>query len=146
MHSSGQLSGEVPGLDEFRRAGATFRVLFELANQRMKVKLGKFVVEELAAFGSGDLVADTETALRFYAREVAREVQFPRPDSSWSRLAPAEGATEIELTLDPEVSLVLEGEARRWRLEVEEIALHATLIFLAACDREQSLVSETVPI
>jgi hypothetical protein len=112
----------------------------------MKVMLGKFVVEELAAFGSGDLVADTEMALRFYAREIARGIECPRPDPSWSRLVPGDGATGVELNLDPEISFALESQAALRHLAVEEIALHATLVFLAACDREQSLVSQTVPI
>jgi hypothetical protein len=100
----------------------------------VKVALGRFARSGIETRLGGDVSTGVQLALHHYARRLRsarRPIDAPHFASD---TVPSEGATMIDVTLDPEVQAVLEQEARRQQLPLEQILHHAVLVCLADFD------------
>lgn len=93
------------------------------------VQLGELTYRGVERHFCADVVGGVRRALVHYAYKLRvgrRPVPPPRflPDQS-----PAHA--EFDLRLDPETEAILEREALRHRIEVEQLATHAVLVYLA---------------
>jgi hypothetical protein len=101
----------------------------------VKIRLGTFAREELQARFGDDVAAGVQMALELYARRLASGAPpagFPNfrrrllADPSWA---------ELELSVDLGTRRTLKGEARRAGVTVEQLVVHAVLVYLADLDR-----------
>jgi hypothetical protein len=99
------------------------------------VALGTFAREEIEARLGADIAAGVREALEHYApclESGPAPAEFPR--FRREQLAESSGA-DLELSVEPEMRRTLEREARRSRVSVEQLAVHAVFVCLADLDR-----------
>jgi hypothetical protein len=109
----------------------------------MKVTLGPFARSGIESQAGANLVETVETAVRHYTDKVtSRRSPLPYPqflgsDTSQDFGTPTSVAgelEEIELRLDSETEAVLRREAMRYDTDVNAIAVHSVMIYLAELD------------
>jgi hypothetical protein len=101
----------------------------------LRVVLGTFAREAIEARFGDDIAAGLAEALAHYARRLESgptPAQFPR--FRREQRAESSGA-DLELSVEPEIRRTLEREARRSRVSVEQLAVHAVFVYLADLDR-----------
>jgi len=101
----------------------------------MRVALGTFAREEIEARFGDEITAGVSQVLEHYARRLESgpvPAEFPR----FRRRQRAESSgADLELSVEPEIRRTLEREARRSRVSVEQLAVHAVFVYLADLDR-----------
>jgi hypothetical protein len=100
----------------------------------VRVALGRFATSGIETRLGGDLATGVQLALHHYTRRLRSARKPIDPPHFASRSQPADAASTIEVTLDPEVEAVLQEEARRQHLPLEQILRHAVFVCLADFD------------
>ena len=97
----------------------------------MRISLGTFARTGIEAELGPDVVATVQAALCHYTGKV----RGGRPPISPPPFLPAgnQGQT-LELKVDPEVEETLQGEAARLGTNVEALAAHSVMVYLAELD------------
>jgi hypothetical protein len=93
----------------------------------MKVNLGTFACFCIEACTASDLQRTVEPALRFYERSLS---EGSPPPALPRFLGRATGATE-ELEIASELGALLELEAERQSVELDELVTHAVFVYVA---------------
>lgn len=101
----------------------------------MEITLGRFARSGIETRLGGDVSTGVQLALHHYTRRLrsARRPIDP-PHFGASAQPRSAGAATVEVTLDPEVEAILEQEARRQQLPLEQILRHAVFVCLADFD------------
>lgn len=109
----------------------------------MKVTLGKFACSGLESQVGTDLTAAIETAIRHYAGKLT----YGRPPQPYPQLlgtqqsqdfgthtALEDELEEFEVALDFQTEALLRREAMKYDTDVDAVATHAVMIYLAELD------------
>lgn len=100
----------------------------------MRVALGRFARSGIETRLGGDVSTGVQLALHHYIRRL-RSARRPIDPPHFGSAVPAgDAAATVDVTLDPDVEAVLEQEARRHRLPLEQILRHAVFVCLADFD------------
>lgn len=100
----------------------------------MNVALGKFACFCIEARFGADLAAGVQVALRHYVRHL-ESARAPIAFPGFCRGQTPDGSgAEFELAVEPEIQAVLEGEARKQAVQVEQLLVHAVFVYLAGLD------------
>lgn len=100
----------------------------------MKIALGRFARSGIETRLGGDVSVGVQLALHHYTRRLRSARRPIDPPHFGSTQSPSDPAGTVEVTLDPEVETVLEQEARRQQLPLEQILRHAIFVCLADFD------------
>lgn len=103
----------------------------------MRVTLGPFARSGIETQLGTDLAETVETALRHYTgklRSGRPPIPLPRFLGNRPSSIAAEDFEEIEVTLDSNSSAVLRREAMRQGIDVDTLATHSVMIYLAERD------------
>jgi hypothetical protein len=97
----------------------------------MRISLGTFARTGIEAELGPDVAATVQAALCHYTGKVrgGRAPIAPPPF-----LLASSGGEPLELNVDPEVEETLRGEAARLGTNVESLAAHSVLVYLAELD------------
>lgn len=101
----------------------------------MRVALGAFACAGIRTHMSSDIPAAVERAVFHYTGKLKAgrpQVEFPHFDDDEGTSRDPE--VVIDLALAPEVEVLLEREAKRQDVAVEQLVAHAVLIYLAELD------------
>lgn len=100
----------------------------------MKVTLGKLAIKGIETYAGGASTACVQAALLHYAGRL-RSSRPPVEVPDFLRELRSCGAVEVvEPPIDRATEAALEREARRQRTSLEEISVHAVLVYLAELD------------
>lgn len=100
----------------------------------MKVALGKFACFCVEARFGADLAAWVQVAIRHYVRDL-ESARMPIAIPGFCRGQTPDGSgAEFDLDIEPEIQAVLEGEARKQAVRVEQLLVHAVFVYLAKPD------------
>jgi hypothetical protein len=95
----------------------------------VRIALGKFARSSIEEVLGSDLHAGIQTALIHYTRRLSSNLKPVRPpDFGWVSV---EGADVFEVTVAPELQTVLEREAFEQEVPLDQILVHAVLVYLA---------------
>lgn len=95
----------------------------------MKVALGKFARSSIEELLGADLHVGVQAALAHYTHRLSSNLKPVRPpDFAWVSL---DGADTFDLTVAPELEAALEREALEQRVPLDQILVHAVLVYLA---------------
>jgi hypothetical protein len=103
----------------------------------MRVLLGKFACSCIEARFGGDVASAVGSAVREYAEDLAAgsvdwaDSQLPVPRFWLEGGANRDGELELEVFLAARTQRILEGEARRRGLALEQLVNHAVFLALA---------------
>jgi hypothetical protein len=111
----------------------------------MKITLGTFAFNAIGARSGARASREALLALREYAEKL-RAGQSPIGIPSFCRgQAIQDGGPSLDLAVDEETRRALEREATRQGATVEELAVHAVLVYLAELDRRLGTASGVTP-
>jgi hypothetical protein len=97
----------------------------------MRITLGTFARSGIEAEVGPNIAATVQAALSHYTGKV----RGGRPPIGPPRFLPlAAGGETLELSVDPEVEETLRGEAARLGTDVEALAAHSVMVYLAELD------------
>jgi hypothetical protein len=97
----------------------------------MKIPLGTFARTGIEAELGSNLAATVQAALCHYSGKV----RGGRPPIAPPPFLPgSNGGETLDLTVDPEVEEALQGEAARLGTNVEALAAHSVMVYLAELD------------
>ena len=97
--------------------------------QVVKIALGKFAGSGIEELFGADLAVGVQAALTHYTRRLSSNLKpVPSPRFDWPAV---DAAAVFDLPVAPEVEAALESEARKQKLPVEQILVHAVLVYLA---------------
>jgi hypothetical protein len=95
----------------------------------VKVALGKFARSSIEELLGADLHVGVQAALAHYTHRLSSNLKPVRPpDFAWVSL---DGADTFDLTVAPELEAALEREALEQRVPLDQILVHAVLVYLA---------------
>ncbi len=100
----------------------------------MKVTLGTFARSGIEAELGADLAVTVHAALCHYTGKLQAgrpPIAAPRFDGSGLQRS---GEEVLELSVDPEVEALLEREAARQGIDLDALAAHSVLVYLAELD------------
>jgi hypothetical protein len=100
----------------------------------VKIALGKFAGSGIEELFGADLGVGVQAALTHYTRRLSSNLKpVPPPRFDWSSV---DAAAVFELPVAPEVEAALESEAREQKVTIEQILVHAVLVYLADLESE----------
>jgi hypothetical protein len=95
----------------------------------VKVALGKFARSSIEELLGGDLHDGVEAALTHYTHRLNSNLKPVRPpDFDWVSV---DSGDIFDLTVAPELEAALEQEALEQRVPLDQILVHAVLVYLA---------------
>ena len=95
----------------------------------MKVALGKFARSSIEELLGADLHDGVEAALTHYTHSMSSNLKPVRPpDFGWVSV---DVGDTFDLTVAPELEAALEREALEQRVPLDQILVHAVLVYLA---------------
>lgn len=109
----------------------------------MKVALGAFACEEIAAQTGPDIAAGISAALRHYQHRLSTDREMVGIPGFANRLR-TQPVFEGELQLDPDIKLTLEREMHKQGASAEQLTTHAVLVYLAELDEPRTDVDDLV--
>lgn len=100
----------------------------------VKISIGTFVRSSIEARFGSDVARVLREACIHYARRLRSGRKPLRVPRFYRRLGPGIGSTSVEFLLDERVRKQLESEAKRQHVQMDELLLHAALVYLADLD------------
>jgi hypothetical protein len=100
----------------------------------VKIVLGKFACFCLKTRFGSDVTTGAQTALRHYTRRLKSQRE-PAVIPAFCRGRVPDGAeAEFDLAVEPEEEAILEKEARRQAVPMEQLLSHAVFVYIADLD------------
>jgi hypothetical protein len=97
----------------------------------MRVSLGTFACSCIEARFEGALVATVDAALGDFADRCEAGSATPPVPRFWLEQGPTGKTIDLDISVDQRVRPILEREAQRQGLPVEQLLTHAVFIYLA---------------